>query len=108
MRRDLDWIDRVVASLTETVSISIDVDAFDPAIMPATGTPEPGGLQWYEALTLLRRVCETKRVVGFDVVELSPLPGNVAPSFLCAKLVYKLLAYTFHEAALGSANTRAL
>src|SRR5438309_6596385 len=76
MRQDEDWMDRVVDSLSETVYLTIDVDAFDPAIMPATGTPEPGGLTWYEGLALLRRVINTRRVVGWDVVELSPIPGN--------------------------------
>jgi agmatinase len=95
MRRDPDWIDRVVASLSETVYITIDVDGFDPAIMPATGTPEPGGLSWYEALTLLRKVIEQRTVVGCDVVELSPIPGNIAPNFMCAKLIYKILSYRF-------------
>jgi agmatinase len=95
MRRRADWIDRVVSSLGETVYITIDVDGFDPAIMPATGTPEPGGLSWYEALALLRRVIESRRVVGCDVVELSPQPGNVAPNFMCAKLIYKILSYRF-------------
>ena len=90
-----DWIDRVVDSLSEHVYITIDVDGLDPAIMPATGTPEPGGLSWYETLTLLRRVIERRTVVGCDVVELSPMPGNVAPNFLCAKLIYKILSYRF-------------
>ena len=66
-----------------------------PAIMPATGTPEPGGLDWYRALAVLRAVARRKRVVGFDVVELAPIPGNVAPDFLAAKLVYRLLGYAF-------------
>ena len=95
MRQDPDWMDRVVDSLTDTVYISIDVDGFDPAIMPATGTPEPGGLSWYEALSLLRRVIERRTVVGCDLVELSPMGGNVAPNFLCAKLIYKILSYRF-------------
>jgi agmatinase len=95
MRNDPRWIDRVVESLGDTVYITIDVDGLDPAIMPATGTPEPGGLSWYEALTLLRRVIESRQVVGVDLVELSPMPGNVAPSFLCAKLLYKILTYRF-------------
>src|SRR6185436_13553178 len=95
MRDDADWIERVVDSLTEHVYITIDVDGFDPAIMPATGTPEPGGLSWYEALKLLRRVVERRTVVGCDLVELSPMPGHVAPNFLCAKLVYKILSYRF-------------
>lgn len=95
MRKDPSWIDRVVESLSDTVYITVDVDGFDPAIMPATGTPEPGGLGWYETLALLRRVIESRHVVGCDIVELSPMPGNVAPSFLCAKLVYKILSYRF-------------
>src|SRR5919198_2673091 len=77
MRENPDWMERVVDSLSETVYITIDVDGFDPAIMPATGTPEPGGLSWYEALALLRRTIERRTVVGFDIVELSPMAGNV-------------------------------
>ncbi len=95
MRQDKSWIDHVVDSLGEEVYITIDCDGFDPAIMPAVGTPEPGGLSWYEGLALLRRVIERRRVVGFDIVELCPIPGNVAPSFLCAKLLYKILSYRF-------------
>jgi len=95
MRADPAWMDRVVDSLSGTVYITIDVDGFDPAIMPATGTPEPGGLAWHEALALLRKVIEARHVVGCDVVELSPIGGNVAPNFLCAKLVYKILSYRF-------------
>jgi agmatinase len=95
MRENADWMDRVVDSLGETVYITIDVDGFDPAIMPATGTPEPGGLSWYEALALLRRVVERRTVVACDVVELSPIAGLVAPNFLCAKLIYKILSYRF-------------
>jgi agmatinase len=95
MRADPDWVDRVVDSLSQQVYITIDVDGLDPAIMPATGTPEPGGLSWYETLTLLRRVIERRTVVGCDVVELAPMPGHVAPNFLCAKLIYKILSYRF-------------
>jgi agmatinase len=106
MRRDPDWIGRVVDSLGEAVYITIDVDGFDPAIMPATGTPEPGGLSWYEALALLRRVIEARRVVGCDLVELSPMGGNVAPNFLCAKLIYKILSYRFgREASMRTLST---
>jgi agmatinase len=95
MRRDEHWIERVVDSLGDTVYITIDCDGLDPAIMPATGTPEPGGLSWYETLRLLRRVIESRNVVGCDLVELAPIPGLVAPNFLCAKLVYKILSYKF-------------
>jgi agmatinase len=93
MRNDPAWIDRVVDSLTGPVYITIDADGLDPAIMPAVGTPEPGGLSWYETLTLLRAVFRRHTVVACDLVELSPLPGSIAPSFLCAKLVYKMLTY---------------
>jgi agmatinase len=95
MRDDPNWIDRVVESLSDTVYITIDVDGFDPGIMPATGTPEPGGLSWREGLRLLRAVIERRCVVGCDLVELSPMAGNVAPNFLCAKLIYKILSYRF-------------
>ena len=95
MRKDPAWIDRVVDSLGATVYITIDADGLDPAIMPAVGTPEPGGLSWYETLSLLRKVIESRRVVGCDLVELCPMPGHVAPNFLCAKLMYKILTYRF-------------
>ena len=95
MRREANWIDRVVESLGETVYITIDADGMDPAIMPAVGTPEPGGLSWYEMLALLRAVIAARRVVGCDLVELCPIPGMVAPNFLCAKLIYKILTYQF-------------
>lgn len=95
MRRDPQWIDRVVESLGESVYVSIDVDGLDPAIMPATGTPEPGGLSWAEITALLRAVAERRRLVAADIVELSPIPGLVAPNFLCARLAYKLLSYYF-------------
>ena len=95
MRQREDWIERVVDSLGDTVYVTVDCDAFDPAIMPAVGTPEPGGLSWYEMLALLRRVIEGRRVVGCDIVELCPMPGNIAPNFLCAKLLYKILSYRF-------------
>ena len=97
MRQDDRWIDRVVDSLGESVYITIDCDGLDPAIMPAVGTPEPGGLSWYETLAVLRRVIESRRVVGCDLVELCPIPGNVAPNFLCAKLIYKILSYRFAD-----------
>jgi agmatinase len=95
MRKDPAWIERVVDTLGESVYITIDVDGLDPAIMPATGTPEPGGLSWYEILALLKAAIARKNVVACDVVELSPLPGLMAPNFLCAKLIYKILSYRF-------------
>ena len=88
------WMTKVVRLLSDTVYITIDVDVFDPGIMPSTGTPEPGGLGWYQVMKLLRVVSKAKRVVGFDVVELCP-SENKAPDFLAAKLVYTLLSYIF-------------
>ncbi len=89
------WIDRVVAALSEKVYITIDLDVFDPAIMPSTGTPEPGGLGWYDVNALLKAVAAQRKVVGFDVVELCPNEQNRAPDFLAAKLIYKLLSCVF-------------
>jgi agmatinase len=94
-----DWMDDAVDQLTENVFITIDLDVFDPSIMPSTGTPEPGGLYWYQVIKFLRRVIEDKNVVGFDVVELAPVGDNKAPDFLAAKLVYKLLTYKFQDQA---------
>lgn len=87
------WIDRAMAALGDDVYITFDVDYFDPSLMPATGTPEPGGLPWYPTMKLLRRVFTEKNVVGADVVELAPIGGNAAPDFVAAKLVYKMIAY---------------
>jgi agmatinase len=95
MRRDPNWMEHVVETLGDLVYVTIDVDGMDPAIMPATGTPEPGGLSWAEITGLLRTTAERRRIVGADIVELSPIPGMVAPSFLCAKLIYKLFTYCF-------------
>jgi len=87
------WIERTVQTLGENVYITVDVDYFDPSLVPSTGTPEPGGGYWYPTLELLERVFREKNVVGCDVVELAPIPGVVAPDFLAAKLVYKLIAF---------------
>lgn len=89
-----DWIKKAVSKLSKKVYITIDLDVFDPSIMPSTGTPEPGGLDWYKVLELLKSVAENKEIVGFDVVELCP-SANKAPDFLAAKLIYKLLSYKF-------------
>jgi len=93
MWRDDAWIERSLATLNDDVFITFDVDYFDPQIMPATGTPEPGGPEWYPTLQLLRRVFAERNVVGVDVVELAPIPGNAAPDFLVAKLIYKMIGY---------------
>jgi agmatinase len=93
----VDWIDEAIASLTENVYLTIDIDGLDPSIVPTTGTPEPGGLGWYETLTLIRKLAERKRVVGMDLVEYSYFENYDSPAFLCSKLVYKTLAYVFRN-----------
>jgi agmatinase len=89
------WVDDVMARLGEDVYITFDVDGFDPSLVPATGTPEPGGLQWYPVLKLLRRVFAERTVHSADIVELAPLPGCPAADFLVAKLAYKMIGYRF-------------
>ena len=95
MRQDSQWPERVLDSLPENVYLTLDLDFFDPSIMPAVGTPEPGGFRWGETLQFLRMLFEERNVVACDVVELSPIPGLVHPDFLAARLVYKLIAYRF-------------
>jgi agmatinase len=85
-----------VGFLPENVYLSIDLDVLDPSIMPATGTPEPGGLNWYQTIALLRRIVAGRRVLGFDVVELCPQPGNPAPDFTAAKLIYKMMGFVIN------------
>lgn len=92
---DDQWMENVLDNLSKNVYISFDVDAFDPSIMPATGTPEPGGLLWYETLEFLKLVFKKTNVVGFDIVELCPNPAHKASDFLVAKLYYKMLTYKF-------------
>ncbi|TCI90974.1 agmatinase [Tenacibaculum sp. M341] len=89
------WMEDVLDQLTNNVFISFDLDAFDPSIMPSTGTPEPGGLLWYESLEFLKLVFEQKNVVGFDIVELCPNNIDKSSDFLAAKLYYKMLSYKF-------------
>jgi agmatinase len=89
------WIDESIALMTDSVYLTIDLDVFDPSIMPSTGTPEPGGMTWYQVIEYLKKVFNKKNVVGFDIVELAPKPNNRAPEFLAAKLYYKLLTYKF-------------
>ena len=91
------WMDDVISRLGPDVYISFDVDAFDPSLVPSTGTPEPGGMQWYPVMKLLRRVFAEKTVHAVDVVELAPIPGLSAPDFLVAKLIYKMIGYKFNE-----------
>ncbi|MCH3885091.1 agmatinase [Tenacibaculum aquimarinum] len=90
-----DWMEDVIDQLTENVFITFDLDALDPSIMPSTGTPEPGGLFYYETLEFLKQVFEQKNVVGFDMVELCPNKNEKSSDFLAAKLFYKMLSYKF-------------
>jgi agmatinase len=86
------WMEKAISQLTRNVYVTIDVDVFDPSVMPATGTPEPGGLLWYQVLKFLRKVIESKNLIGVDVVELCP-KEDPHPAFLAAKLVYKIISY---------------
>ena len=92
-----DWVEKVVELLSANVYVTIDLDVFDPSVMPSTGTPEPGGLSWYQVIRLLKEVAENRNVVGFDVVELVPNKHNKAPDFIAAKLVFKFLSYIFNN-----------
>lgn len=100
MAEDDSWMDSAIDQMTDNVFITFDLDALDPSIMPSTGTPEPGGLLWYETLEFLKQVFEEKNVVGFDIVELCPNKNNKAPDFLAAKLYYKMLSYKFQDQAV--------
>ncbi|ACK71108.1 agmatinase [Gloeothece citriformis PCC 7424] len=89
-----DWIETAIARIpTEKVFITIDVDGIDPALIPGVGTPEPGGMGWYETLNFLKRVCQTHQVIGCDVMELAPVADSVVSEFTTAKLIYKLIGY---------------
>jgi agmatinase len=92
-REDADWIDRAVGALGEVVYVTTDIDGFDPAYAPGTGAPEPGGLDWYQVTDLLRRVTAERKVIGADVVEVMPIPGQVVTEFLAARLIYKIITY---------------
>lgn len=91
--RERGWVERALEALGPDVYLTFDVDFFDPGLLPATGTPEPGGADWWQALDLLRAVFRDRNVVGADVVELAPRPGEEASNFVAAKLVYKMIGY---------------
>jgi agmatinase len=95
MATDDSWMDSAIDQMTDNVFITFDLDAFDPSILPSTGTPEPGGLFWYETLEFLKEVFKEKNVVGFDIVELCPNGNEKSSDFLAAKLYYKMLSYKF-------------
>ncbi|OHE80150.1 MAG: hypothetical protein A2107_15050 [Verrucomicrobia bacterium GWF2_62_7] len=91
---DLKKLERdILRELTDTVYLTIDVDGFDPSVMPGTGTPQPGGFMWYEAMKLFKAVCAAKKVVGVDVVEAAPVKGSNITELATAKLIYRLMGY---------------
>jgi agmatinase len=92
-----DWWDEAVDGLTENVYLTVDIDGLDPSLVAQTGTPEPGGLGWYETIGLIRTLARKKRVVGMDLTEYSYVEGFDASAFLCAKLIYKSLAFIFEN-----------
>jgi len=92
-----DWWDDAVDSLTENVYFTIDIDGLDPSLVSATGTPEPGGLGWYETIGLIKTLARKRKVVGMDLTEYSYVEGQSASAFLCAKLIYKTLAFVFER-----------
>lgn len=106
--QEIDWSAMVLEKIAKRspVYVTIDLDYFDPSIMPSTGTPEPGGGEWYPTLRFLKRLCEKADVVGFDIMELAPVRGRHAPDFLAARLLYKLLAYALPPAR-AAARARA-
>ncbi|MBE0479017.1 agmatinase [Candidatus Aerophobetes bacterium] len=87
------WMELIDKKLSRFVYLTVDVDVMDPSIVPSVGTPEPGGLSWQKILEIIRYVARCKKIVGVDVVELSPIPGMIAPDFLVAKLIYKIIGY---------------
>ncbi len=99
LRRDALWKEHVVEALGEHVYLTIDLDGFDPSVAPGVGTPEPGGLSWYDVIDLIKLVIERKHLVGCDIVELAPVPLSIITDFLAAKLAYKIMGYI----AAGSA-----
>ncbi len=90
-----NWFDDVINRLSNNVYVTFDIDCLDPSLVPSTGTPEPGGLLWYPIIKFLRRLAQKKNIVGFDLVELSPIKDMSAPDFLAAKLIYKMIGYKF-------------
>ena len=93
IQKNAHWQDEVVSKLGDKVYITIDADGFDPSIMPNVGTPEPGGLHWFETLELLKKVCTQKEVVGFDIVEVAPQEGSIISEYTLAQLMYRILGY---------------
>lgn len=91
------WMDKAISLIPESFYLTFDIDALNTSIMPSTGTPEPGGLDWWQTLRFLKKAVQEKNLVGFDVVELCPNPNNKAPGMLAAQLIYKILSYKFSK-----------
>ncbi len=106
IREEKDWEKRVLASLRPEVYITVDLDVLDPSLMPAVGTPEPGGMDWYGLLGLVRLVGQKRSIIGFDIVELTPQPGNPAPDFLAAKLAYRIMGYARRDKSTAGARAK--
>lgn len=100
------WLDRVLDFLGDEVYVSIDIDGFDPSVAPGTGTPEPGGLDWFQGCSLLRAVAEEKRIIGADVVEISPIAGQTVTEHLGARLIYKMICYMEHARRAAKGDSR--
>lgn len=90
------WMDDLISKLGDKVYVTIDADGFDPSVMPAVGTAEPGGLGWHQGLKLLKKVAEKKTIIGFDIVECAPKENEILTQFNLAKLLYKILGYCCH------------
>jgi agmatinase len=95
--REMDFwqIEEIIKNLNENIYLTFDLDVFDPAIMPSVGTPEPGGLSWYQVLKILKEICQKRKIVGADFVEFCPIKNFSAPDFLVAKLIYKFISYLY-------------
>jgi agmatinase len=96
IRNSKTWMKLAIRRLTKNVYITLDLDVFDPAVIPSTGTPEPGGLDWYQVTEFLKVLSEHRNIIGFDIVELCP-SQNKASDYTAAKLIYKLLSYKFYK-----------
>jgi len=102
MAEGREWFEEALAAVGREAYVTMDVDFFDPALVPGTGTPEPGGGDWYTSLAFLRALSSKRRILGFDLMELSPIAGQPASDFLAAKLVYRMLGYTLPRNGRGS------
>ncbi|MFT6850584.1 MAG: agmatinase [Sphingobacteriales bacterium] len=93
IQNDENWMDDCISLMTDHVYLTIDADGFDPSVIPNVGTPEPGGLKWFETLTFLKKVALKKKIIGFDIVEVAPKDGSIISEYTLAQLAYKLMGY---------------